>query len=67
RDSYGQDVSHLFLALEERIDEKKYRDLSEELRSTWSHLLKWHQRKNQRIPPKVIRAFNEMNRLLKMT
>ena len=65
--SYAQNKNGNPAALEtlnELIENENYQGLREDIKIIWQRILRFHQKRNSRIPNKVTIAFNEINKLL---
>jgi hypothetical protein len=63
--SYTKDRPSALSDLNILIESRDYQLLCEEIKTIWSRLLKYHQKKNTRLPPKVVYAFNQINSRLR--
>ena len=61
---YGEDIPSSLEMMADLIEAKDFSQLREEIKLIWSQVLRFHQKRNTRIPGKVTYAFNEINKLL---
>ena len=61
---YGEDIPSSLEMMADLIEAREFSQLREEIKLIWSQVLRFHQKRNTRIPGKVTYAFNEINKLL---
>jgi cytoskeletal protein CcmA (bactofilin family) len=63
-EDYDNEIPSSLMLMSDLIEAQQYPKLRAEIKVIWSQVLRFHQKKNTRIPGKVTMAFNEINKLL---